>query len=277
MWPAKLRTALALVSSAALVAACIVIYRQSTHIAALERRHSDDVRAIQKLNDALRRPGSPDTGAATPSAGASSSERASSRANDQFEIASRDAAIEQLKQQLEQARADIARLNSDLQTANQDKQNAVTAEDQRVQKAQQDWSARMDDLRQQLDTAQAEAQAARERAASVASANAKLKSDYDGVSARAAEFRRSIASLQDIDHRRDASLNSIIRRYRDVTEQFREMTGDLSSKRGADSGGFDGLALSRIQNAISLADDDLRRLNELNAQAHQIENKLARN
>jgi hypothetical protein len=71
-------------------------------------------------------------------------------------------------------------------------------------------------------------------------------------------------------------LNSIIRRYREITGQFRAMTGVLDSSHGSDSGSFSGVALSRIQNAISLTEDDLRRLNEMNAQAHQIENKLAK-
>ena len=50
----------------------------------------------------------------------------------------------------------------------------------------------------------------------------------------------------------------------------------LDSSRGPNAGAFSGAALTRIQNAISLADDDLRQLNDLNAQARQLEEKLVK-
>jgi hypothetical protein len=82
------------------------------------------------------------------------------------------------------------------------------------------------------------------------------------------------ASLQSLDRRRDAHLTSITRRYRDITGQFRTMSAMLDSTRDGSSSAFSDAALMRIQNAISLADDDLRQLNELNAQASQLEKKL---
>jgi hypothetical protein len=50
----------------------------------------------------------------------------------------------------------------------------------------------------------------------------------------------------------------------------------LDSSRGPNSSAFSGAALTRIQNAVSLADDDLRQLNDLNAQARQLEEKLVK-
>ena len=95
-------------------------------------------------------------------------------------------------------------------------------------------------------------------------------------SARAAELRRVVTSLQDVDRRRDAYLTSIIRRYRDITSQFRAMSGMMDSSRDASSSACSSEALGRIQNTVSQADDDLRQLNELNAQARQLEKKLAK-
>ncbi len=98
----------------------------------------------------------------------------------------------------------------------------------------------------------------------------------ENASARAAELGRVVADLQELDRRRDAYLTSIARRYHDITSQFRAMSGMLDSSRDPNASALSGAALTRIQNAISLADDDLRQLNELNAQARQLEKKLAK-
>ena len=104
----------------------------------------------------------------------------------------------------------------------------------------------------------------------------KLRGENSEGSDRTAEFRRAASSLQDLDQRRDVYLTSIMRRYRDITSQFRAMSGMLDSSRNPNPGGFNSEALARIQNTISLADDDLRQLSDLNAQARQLEKKLAK-
>jgi hypothetical protein len=82
--------------------------------------------------------------------------------------------------------------------------------------------------------------------------------------------------LQDLDSRREAHLTSIMRRYRDITSQFRAMSGTLDSSRDPNSSALSAAALTRIQNATSAADEDLRQLSELNAQARQLEKKLVK-
>ena len=68
-----------------------------------------------------------------------------------------------------------------------------------------------------------------------------------------------------------------MRRYRDITSQFRAMSGMLGSSRDSNtSSPFTDAALTRIQSAVTSADDDLRQLGELNAQARQLEKKLAK-
>jgi len=54
------------------------------------------------------------------------------------------------------------------------------------------------------------------------------------------------------------------------------MSGMLDSSREPNSSPLSDAALTRIQNAVSLADDDLRQLSELNAQARQLEKKLVK-
>jgi chromosome segregation ATPase len=131
-------------------------------------------------------------------------------------------------------------------------------------------------LQQQLDSAEAELQASRQRITNLEATNTKLRSENSEGAARTAAFGRVVTSLQDLDRRRDAYLTSIIRRYRDITSEFRAMSGMLDSGRDPNSNVFSGATLTRIQNAISLADDDLRQLSELNAQARELEKKLVK-
>ena len=109
---------------------------------------------------------------------------------------------------------------------------ALASANERYQKGQEDWQRQLDALKQELDSAGAEAQASHQRLADLEAANAKSRSENSESSARAAEFRRVVTSLQDVDRRRDAYLTSIIRRYRDITSQFRAMSGMLDSSQG---------------------------------------------
>ncbi len=161
-------------------------------------------------------------------------------------------------------------------SSGEEREKALASVDERCQKEQADWQSQLDALKQELDSAQAELQASRQRLAALEADNAKLKSDSSAGTARAAELTRVVADLQELESRRDAHLTSIMRRYRDVTSQFRAMSGMLDSSRDPNSSPFSDAALSRIQNAISAADDDLRQLSELNAQARQLEKKLGK-
>jgi chromosome segregation ATPase len=273
---AHIRTALVLVISAAVVIGGVVIVRQSARLAGYERLHAQDARTIERLSASVRQEQAPPPAPAASSRAAPTPPPVRPGAPDTSALAAREATIQQLNRELGEAQAAIALLQAQLQSSGHEKQNVLAVAGEDFQKREQDWRDRLDSFQQQLDSARAEAQAARERAAGLEADNAKVKNESGAGSARAAELRKAMAGLQDLDRRRDVYLNSIIRRYREITGQFRAMTGVLDSSHGSDSASFSGVALSRIQNAISLAEDDLRRLNEMNAQAHQIENKLAK-
>ncbi len=278
MRTARIRSALVPLLSVAVVAGGIVIVRQSVRLAADERQHAEDARALGQLRAAVRpEEASNASPPVSPSEAGPAASPSRPGAPDTSELAVRDAAIQQLNRELAEAHADIARLQTQPQNAVQERQEAVAAANEEFQKREREWRDQLDSFKQQLDSARAESEAARERAASLEADNARIKSDGGAGSTRAAELRKALTTLQDLNRRREAYLSSIIRRYREITDQFRAMTATLDSSRGVESVPFNGIALSRIQNAISLAEDDMRRLNELNSQARQIENKLAKN
>jgi DNA repair exonuclease SbcCD ATPase subunit len=269
-------SALVLVFSAAVVVGGVVIVRQAGRLSGYERLHAQDARMIEQLSASLRQRQAPPPEPAAHSQSAPAPAPVRPGALYTSASPAREATIQQLNRELGDAQAAIALLQTQVQSSCQEKQNALTAASEDFRKREQDWRDRLDSFQQQLDSARAGAQAARERAAGLEADNAKLKNESGAGSARAAELRKAMAGLQDLDRRRDVYLNSIIRRYREITGQFRAMTGVLDSSHGSDSESYNGVALSRSQNAISLAEDDLRRLNEMNSQAHQLENKLAK-
>jgi len=263
---ASLRIAGELVLGVALVVSVGLILRQSRQVAAYRRQQDRDLQALRDLREALRQRDLQKTPVV--------SEGPTSAGDQRTALAQRDATIGQLNHELSQARTNITDLQARLSDSNDERQNAVASLNGRYEKEKDDWQERLDALQKELDSAQAESQATRERIVALEAANDKFKSDNKEATTRAAELERAAASLQDLDRRRDAYLTSILRQYRDITSQFRAMSGMLDSGRDPNSGTFSSAALTRIQNAISQADDDLRQLSELNAQTRQLEKKL---
>ncbi len=281
----RLRTALVLSVCLALVAAVGVIVRQHAQLAACRQQRAADQKSLHELQETLRQHEIQKIPAVSEDQNALGESRA--------EIAKRDATIARLGLDLKESHADTARLQAQLSRSNDECEKALGNANERYQQGKADWQRQLDALKQDLDAAGAEAQASRQRIASLEAAGAEVqvsrqriadleaanttvRKEFSDSSARTAELRRVAASLKDVDQRRDAFLTSIIRRYRDVTTQFRAMSGMLDSTRDQSSNPCGGAALTRIQNAVTQADDDLRQLNDLNAQARQLEEKLVK-
>jgi predicted nucleic acid-binding Zn-ribbon protein len=263
----RLQLALVLTLGVALIASVGMILRLSWRLAALERLRATDRQSLRELQQALRLRELQKTPA--------EAESPAPPSNYQAALAKRDATIERLNRELSEAQANIMGLQAQLLNSSEENEKALASADERHQKEQADLQSQLDALKQELESAQAESQASRQRLAALETDNAKLKSDNNAASARAAEFARLVAQLQDLDSRRESYLTSIMRRYREITSQFRAMSGMLGSSRDSNSASpFSDAALTRIQSAVSSADDDLRQLTELNAQARQLEKKL---
>ncbi len=260
-----LRLAVIVGVGVALIAAVVVIFRQSRQLASYRQQQSADQAKIRQLQGTLRlrEMEKVPTESAPPETDA---HRAA--------LAQRDATIARLKKELGAAQDNVAQLQAQLLSAGDQREKALASAGERYHKEQTEWQARLDALQQEVDSAEEEARASRLRIADLEASNAKLANSASEGSSRAAETGRLVASLQSLERRRDTYLTSIIRRYRDITSQFRAMSGMLDSARDGNSSAFNDAALMRIQNAVSLADDDLRQLNDLNAQISQLEKKL---
>jgi chromosome segregation ATPase len=264
----RLRTPLELTLGVALLVALGLIVHQYRQLASLRGQRDANLQSIRLLQEALRQRSQQQAPvpaeAPTPASG------------DRSALARREATIQQLNHELSEAHRNAAQLQAQLTNSREEREKALASAEEGYRKQQADLQVQVDALQQKLDSAEAELQASRQRASALEAENNKLKNDAGEGSARTAEVERVAASLQDLDRRRDTYLMSISRRYRDVTSQIRAMSGMSDSSREVSSSACSSEALGRIQNTVSQADDDMRQLNELNAQARQLEKKLAK-
>jgi len=268
MRPLRLRITFELVLGVVLVASLLMILGQARRITEFQRHQEADAQTRRLLQEALRQK---ELQKAPPAA----AEEAPAH-EDHAGVAKREAVIERLDRQLAETRAILTDLQTQLSTSNQQNAQALAAAEDRLQKQQADAQAQVEDLQKKLDAALAQADIARQRVAALEADNTKLKTDTATTSTQATDVSRIIASLQDVDRRRDVYLTSILRRYRDITSEFRAMTSMLDTSREPSSGACSGAVLSRIQNAVTSAEDDMRQLNELNARAQKLEKQLVK-
>ncbi|MGD1103574.1 MAG: hypothetical protein ABSA59_16105 [Terriglobia bacterium] len=266
MRPLGLRITFELILGAVLVASLVIILRQSQRIAEYQRHQEADAQSLRLLRAACDQK---DLHKAPPAV----AEEAPA-VDDRAGIARREAVIERLDRELAETRATITDLQTQLSTSNDQNTQAVASATERLQKQQADAQAQLEDLQKKLDAALAQADIARQRVAALEADNAKLKTDTAAVTTRTTDVDHIIASLQDLDRRRDIYLTSILRRYRDITGEFRAMSSMLDTSQHPSSGACSGAVLSRIQNAVNSAEDDLRQVNELNARSQKLEKQL---
>lgn len=265
------RPGIALISGlgVALVAAAAVILHQSRRITEVRQQHDAAVQSLREvqaalgqtrlqLSTALQKPSKPSE-------------------EDKTAIAQRDARIAQLTNELNDAQASLTQLQENLSTARDESEKELANSTQRYQKLQAEMQGQLDKLQKALSAAQVDAQNSHQKIADLEKANAGLQAESGKDSARTAAREHLLASLQDLDRRREAYLTSIGDRYRSITSQFRTMSGMLNSDRGQGSASaFSGPALDLIQNALTQCDNDFQHLSELNAQAFRIEKELSK-
>jgi chromosome segregation ATPase len=252
----------------ALLASGGIIVQQARKLAEVRQQKDAALRSLHETREALRQ---------SQLRLASALQQSPTPAGDgKATLAKRDATIQQLTSELNTAQASITQLQKNLSASKDENQKAAETSTRRYKAMQVELQTRLEQVQKQLDSVQADLESSHQRIASLQKENDQLNAANNEGSTRAAEREHILQSLQDLDRRREAYLTSIADRYRNLTNQFRTMSGMLASNRGQDSNTLSGPALDMIQNAISLTDNDLQHLNELNAKAYRLEQRLAK-
>ncbi|MBL8219977.1 MAG: hypothetical protein JNL62_12150 [Bryobacterales bacterium] len=102
---------------------------------------------------------------------------------------------------------------------------------------------------------------------------ADLRKQTEEARKQAARIKQVFDDMDSLSRRREAFMNNIQLRYREATDLFRALSLRLDSMR--DGTAAAGNELSRIQNAVSLAEEDMRQLRALHTRATQLQKDLA--
>jgi len=185
--------------------------------------------------------------------------------------------VARLEKELAVARSGAETANARIAQLQDEAARAASENDKRVAATEARWQETLDTTNLNMESLRADLREAKQQEAQLQAANENLKNAGAQSAAQAAEATRLLSQWQEVSRRRDSYLNDVLQRYREVTRSYRSMVGILSGRRNDQPGPVvDDAELGRIQSAITSAEDDMRQIDTLNAQAALIQRKLAK-
>jgi chromosome segregation ATPase len=175
--------------------------------------------------------------------------------------------IDQLRAQLLEAQTSLARLQARVEEMDK---RALEAMADRARLSSTELSARtqLDELTSKLNAMAAERPAQEKRLRELETDNERLREQAAAAGQRSGQVGRLANEWQDLSQRQQVYLNNAMRRFRELTDLLRRMPGNLEMKGN-------GPELTRVQSVISMADEDLRQLNDLTVRLGRVQKQLA--
>lgn len=242
-----------------------VISRQSRQVAGYKSQQAQDQMTIRQLRDVAHQ---------------EQVEQARAEASDQnseqalrSSLAASKAALKASGKKLDADEATIAEMRTRLVRSRDHYRQALASADEQLSEEKRLVQDQLALFKRQLNAAQAEIQASRLRANALDVLNAKLRNEKLAAPLKAQEYTDTLRRIQVLDRRREVYAISLMDRYRRISGQLQAMSGILQANRDANANAFSNEALYRIQNTLSLANNDLRELEEVNAQIQVLEKK----
>jgi chromosome segregation ATPase len=179
---------------------------------------------------------------------------------------------ERLRESLAQATAEVEHLQAGVSDLHGQLETAAV-DNRRLSAAAEESKKRLADAEQTIEMLRAELKANNARAAQLDSVNARLKEEASAKQQLSSQMQQNVSDLEGLFRRREMYLNNILRRYRDITEQYRALSG-VNGSRDRGTAPVSSAEISRIQNSIALAEEDLKQISALSAQVSRLEKKL---
>jgi chromosome segregation ATPase len=180
---------------------------------------------------------------------------------------------------LAQAEQRIAALQSALSEA-RERAGQFEAQAEKLRADSRKLENSINELRDDLDASRRVVEASdaeiRSKAERITQLEASLKAARETRSTadpRAQQAAALIREFADINRRRENTLQSLQRRFRDISDQYRSFALRLDTNRDNPAAAMPDV--SRIQSTVQSAEDELRQLNTLNIQAQRLAQKLA--
>lgn len=119
-----------------------------------------------------------------------------------------------------------------------------------------------------------------EQIAQMEAASRKALEESGGWAQKATRQAELLKQLQELHRRRESHLNTVVSRYRDITDRYRAFASVLENRRGPEGTPGAGISiagpeLGQIQTSITLAEEDLRQLTSLSAQVAKLQKELS--
>ncbi len=177
--------------------------------------------------------------------------------------------IEETRAALEGVRKDLSAARNDLEAA----RTSVAQEKEEREKLTAELTERSESLaaaKRVVTATEAELKAKNERMFRLETSEKLVREAAGKAESNSANALRTAQELQDLNRRRELLLASINRRYREVTDQYRTLSLRVQGRAeqlGLDPGAGE---LSRIQTSVQQAEDEMRQLNGLSAQAAKL-------
>lgn len=181
------------------------------------------------------------------------------------ELSAAQSRLSETQSALLEARNRVAELEASLERA--------AAENKRLTAAEAALQEDLDHTRRIVQAMEAEIKAKNDRLAQIETSLRKTREELQALGQKSGALGPVIADLAELNRRRENTINSLQRRYRDITDQLRALAVRLDTQRDNPAAAIGDL--SRIQTAVLAAEEDLRQLNTLNSQSQQLMQKLA--
>ncbi len=149
----------------------------------------------------------------------------------------------------------------------------LSAENKRISTSESNLKEDVENANRVVQAMETEIRTKNERLAQLEPALRRAREDVTALNQKLAQSGAQPAELADINRRRENTLNSLQRRYRDLTDQLRALAVRLDTERDNPTAAVPDI--SRIQTAVQSAEDDLRQLISLNTQAQRLTQKFA--
>ena len=149
----------------------------------------------------------------------------------------------------------------------------VTEENKRLNSETHEFKENLASTNRIVSVMETEIKSKTERISQLENAARKAREDNTGTAQKLAQVAGTTKELEEINRRREDTLTSLQRRYRELTDQFRAFALRLDSNR--DNPAPLTPDLSRIQSNVQSAEEELRILIGLNTQAQRAAQKLA--
>jgi predicted nucleic acid-binding Zn-ribbon protein len=130
----------------------------------------------------------------------------------------------------------------------------------------------LDQARRVIEATEAELKAKSERLVQLEAAARRAREDLDAATKRSAVSSADLNELTDLNRRRETLVQTLQRRYRDLTNELRNIAVRIDTQR--DNPAAAAPDISRIQTGVQSSEDDLRQLSALNTQAQRVAQRL---